>query len=52
KVLQKLNATPEEVIFIDDKSRNVEAAKSLGIHGIVFDQKTIIEDINKLVSIS
>lgn len=52
KVLQKLNVTPEEVVFIDDKPRNVDTAKSLGIHGIVFDQQTIIEEINKIMGIS
>ncbi len=30
-VLQKLGAKPQEVIFIDDKKKNVEAAKSHGI---------------------
>ena len=45
QVLQKLNALPEEVIFVDDKLKNVEAAKSIGIHGIVFDKNTIAQEI-------
>lgn len=50
-VLQKLNALPEEVIFVDDKLKNVEAAKSIGIHGIVFNKNTIAQEIaNKLKS--
>lgn len=49
KVLQKLNVNPKEVIFIDDKSRNIDAAKSIGMHGIVFNQQTIIEEINKFI---
>ena len=50
-VLQKLNALPEEVIFVDDKIKNVEAAKSIGIYGIVFKQHTIAQEIaNKLKS--
>ena len=49
-VLQKLGAKPQEVIFIDDKKKNVEAAKSLGILGIVFKRDTLKEDILKLIS--
>ncbi len=44
-VLQNLNAKPQEVVFIDDKLTNVEAAKSIGIHGIVFERNTIEKDI-------
>ena len=49
-VLQKLGAKPQEVIFIDDKKKNIEAAKSLGILGIVFNRNTLKEDILKLIS--
>ena len=45
KVLQKLGVLPEEVIFVDDKLKNVEAAQSIGIHGIVFKQNTIAQEI-------
>lgn len=49
KVLQKLKALPEEVIFVDDKPKNVAAAESIGIHGIIFDKNTIAQEIlNKL----
>ena len=49
-VLQKLGAKPQEVIFIDDKLKNVEAAKSLGIWGIVFNRGTLKKDILSLLS--
>lgn len=50
QVLKKLNARPEEVVFIDDKLKNVEAAKSIGIYGIVFNKDTIIKDVRKLMN--
>ena len=48
-VLQKLNVKPQEVIFIDDKSANVEAAKLIGIHGIVFERNTIAQKVEKVL---
>lgn len=35
-VLEKLGMPPEEVLFLDDKPVNIEAAHALGIQGIVF----------------
>lgn len=49
KVLEQLKAAPEEVVFIDDKQLNVEAAQSLGIHGIVFQRETILEEVKKFI---
>ena len=49
-VLQNLNAKPQEVVFIDDKPTNVEAAKSIGIHGIVFERDTIEQDIARTIN--
>ena len=43
KVLQKLDAKPEECIFIDDHEKNIEAAKILGIESILF---TTAEDLH------
>ena len=38
-----------EMMFVDDKPQNVEAAKELGIHGIVFNKDTIIQDIKTVM---
>ena len=35
-ILDKLGATPDECIFIDDNPRNTAGAESIGIHGIVY----------------
>ncbi len=34
--LDALNLKPEETIFLDDRESNVEGARKLGMHGIVF----------------
>ena len=50
-VLEKLKAKPSEVIFIDDKLTNVDAAQKLGLHGIVYERKTIQQNVeNTLLS--
>ena len=35
-LLSKYNLTPEECVFIDDRKDNVDAAKALGMNGIVY----------------
>lgn len=44
-VLHKLNTTAKQILFIDDKPKNVAAAQKLGIHGIVYNRKTILKEI-------
>jgi putative hydrolase of the HAD superfamily len=34
--LEKLGARPEETLFLDDKQVNIDAARALGIHGLLF----------------
>lgn len=47
--LEKLAARPEETIFIDDNSYNIEAANSLGIAGILYkDLATLREKLHEL----
>jgi putative hydrolase of the HAD superfamily len=42
--LDVLQRDPEEVIFIDDRSENVAAASSLGIHGIRYEGSAKLAD--------
>jgi len=41
----KLQTPYEQILFIDDKEKNITAARKLGINGIIFTQKTILEEI-------
>ena len=44
RLLEKYDLYADECIFIDDISQNVAAAQELGIHGIVFCDKTQAEN--------
>ena len=47
-ILKKLNVRAEECVFIDDRPVNVEAAKSVGMNGILFrDIKQLREELKK-----
>ncbi len=35
-MLSKINAQPNEVVFIDDNTMNIQSAQDLGIHGIQY----------------
>jgi epoxide hydrolase-like predicted phosphatase len=49
--LEKLGVRPEEAVFVDDMPANIEAARALGMHGIVFQgtEQTVAE-INRLLA--
>ena len=36
-LLERFSLKPEECVFLDDTRANVEAARALGIRGIVFE---------------
>lgn len=42
--LEQINKKPEEILFIDDTTENVEVAESLGIQGIVY---TGVEELKR-----
>lgn len=46
KVLDKLNATPEQTLFLDDKKANVDAARLLGMNGIVYRPETVLKELS------
>ena len=49
-VRQKLDCDFKQIIFVDDKSENVQAAKSLGINGIICDHKTLIKSLQNVLA--
>ena len=36
-LMEKYNIVPERAVFIDDREENVQAARALGIKGIIFE---------------
>jgi putative hydrolase of the HAD superfamily len=47
---QRLGIQPEEMIFVDDAPPNIEAARALGIHGILFQNTAqVITEIEALL---
>jgi epoxide hydrolase-like predicted phosphatase len=49
QALRQLGVQPPQVIFIDDRKANVDAAEALGIRSLVFtDTPSLIEDFEQL----
>ena len=47
-VLKELKCEPSECLFIDDNEANIETAKDMGFHTILFrDNKQFLEELNK-----
>jgi putative hydrolase of the HAD superfamily len=47
---ERLEVTPEEMVFLDDSERAVAAARSYGIHAIVYrDNAQAIADIEACI---
>ncbi len=49
KALELLDVKPEEAVFVDDRQINIEAAKKLGIKGILF---TGVEQLKKDIHVT
>jgi putative hydrolase of the HAD superfamily len=48
--LERLDVAPEEAVFIDDYPDHVEAARSLGLHGILFTTaEALTSELNDLL---
>lgn len=47
-MLKKINSKPEESLFIDDQEKNVFAARSTGMKGIIYkDIKQLKKELKK-----
>lgn len=49
-VLRRLGAVPRTALMVDDKAENIAAAKNAGMRGIVFNRKTICEDVQSVLA--
>ncbi|KAG6897904.1 hypothetical protein C0992_009388 [Termitomyces sp. T32_za158] len=50
QVVSATGIDPQKTIFVDDRSENVLSARSLGLHGIVFDDpKTVARALRNLI---
>ena len=46
-----LGVAPGEIIFVDDRPENIEAANSIGMHGILYrDNAQTIADVKKCIA--
>lgn len=46
----ELDCLPQQIIFVDDKPENIQAAKFVGIHGICFRRDDLKKELSKLVA--
>lgn len=37
RIIETEGVTPDEILFVDDSKKNIEAAERLGIHGLWVD---------------
>lgn len=51
KLVDKLSCKPEDIIFVDDKEKNVESAKKLGIKGVVYNKETIKKEVFSIINL-
>ena len=48
-ILESLPILPEQLLFIDDRERNVAAAQSVGIHGVEYDMGEGVEALRSIL---
>ena len=51
RVRSALDVAYSNLLFIDDKTKNIEAAQKLGIHGIIYNRNTILDDIKSVLQV-
>lgn len=50
-ILKSLGVSPEQAVFIDDSSENIEAARSLSMSGILFTSpKAVTSELEQLIA--
>ncbi|MBR5154464.1 MAG: HAD-IA family hydrolase [Alphaproteobacteria bacterium] len=49
KMIDKLGCKASQIIFIDDKEKNVKSAQQLGIRGVVFNRETLRRDVFNII---
>ena len=51
-LLERYALPPEECVFIDDTAKNIDAARALGIRGIVFTDKTQAQEALRALGVA
>ncbi|MBP3414250.1 MAG: HAD family phosphatase [Clostridia bacterium] len=50
-LISKYDLVPQECVFIDDVEKNVNGAKAIGIHGVVYvTREQVIEDVEQIIT--